>query len=672
MAKLPDLIVSAVTTFDGKALAKGEKQIGGLDKTAKKLGKALVAAFSVQQVLAFGKASIKAFAEDEAAAARLTKTVNNLGLGFENTRITKFIADLEKTANVSDDVLRPAFSSLLTTTGSVEQSQKLLALALDVAAGSGEDVASVAGDLSAAYTGNTKGLAKYRLGLTKAELAGKGFNEIQELLNDQFSGQNSARLDTYEGKVAALTISFGNMQEAVGEGLVNAFSILAGDGGIDGATQAMEDFGETAALVLAGTASYIDKLIKLISGDGGGGGPKLGNFSALLLPLLGKGGILDITKGEGIKVTTPTGTAKGDKAIEAEAAAAAKARAKAEADAAKRQKELLALQKKSAITEKNKLSLSKAAAVFDSTRISIAAALQATYDKETRLRLEALMAIEEDNGTLALQKINELAALQKNSDMAKLAGIATINDATLSALNTQLLAELSSINTSKMAEADKEVARQAAFGKYNAAITAAGDLASKESYNERVQIQLTEIARLASLSKTSNALSTALLLRESEELNVIKRVSDAQKAADDARLAALQKYITALGSLGATVGDGGSGGIFGGGTTFGGTMTAATIAAAIAARAGHPISGPSDPRVLYGGMRPNMGGGYDYFNPDMAGMMTSGGGAPTVTKVELTVSAGVIATPDEFVLLVQNTIQDLNRGGDPLSVAGTL
>jgi len=663
MAKLPDLIVSAVTTFDGKALAKGEKQIGGLDKTAKKLGKALVAAFSVQQVLAFGKASLKAFAEDEAAAARLTKTVNNLGLGFENTRITKFIADLEKTANVSDDVLRPAFSSLLTTTGSVEQSQKLLALALDVAAGSGEDVASVAGDLSLAYTGNTKGLAKYRLGLTKAELAGKGFNEIQELLNDQFSGQNSARLDTYEGKVAALTISFGNMQEAVGEGLVNAFSILAGDGGIDGATQAMEDFGETAALVLAGTASYIDKLIKLISGDGGSGGPKLGNFSALLLPLLGKGGILDITKGEGIKVTTSTGTAKGDKAIEAEAAAAAKARAKAEADAAKRQKELLALQKKSAITEKNKLSLSKAAAVFDSTRISIAAALQATYDKETRLRLEALMAIEEENGTLALQKINELAALQKNSDMAKLAGITTINDATLSALNTQLLAELSSINTSKMAEADKEVARQAAFGKYNAAITAAGDLASKESYNERVQIQLTEIARLASLSKTSNAISTALLLRESEELNVIKRVSDAQKAADDARLAALQKYITLLGSIGAAT--------FGGGTTLGGTMTAATVAAAIAATAGTPISGPTDPRVLYGGMRPNMGGGYDYFNPDMVSMF-SGSGAPTVTKVDLTVSAGVIATPDEFVLLVQNTIQDLNRGGDPLSVAGTL
>jgi hypothetical protein len=230
---------------------------------------------------------------------------------------------------------------------------------------------------------------------------------------------------------------------------------------------------------------------------------------------------------------------------------AAKARAAAEAAAAKRQKELLALQKKSALAEKNKLSLSKAAAVFDTNRISIAAALRATYDKETILRLEALQAIEEDNGELALKKISELAALQKNADMAKLAGITQISNATLEAINTQLLNELTAIDKSKMAETDKENARQIAFGKYNAAITAAGELAAKESYSERVQIQLTEIAKLASLSKTSNASLTLNKLRESEELAMIDRVAKAQKAADDARLSALQTYINALAKAGA-------------------------------------------------------------------------------------------------------------------------
>jgi hypothetical protein len=241
---------------------------------------------------------------------------------------------------------------------------------------------------------------------------------------------------------------------------------------------------------------------------------------------------------------------KGDKSLYYAEMDNAKARAKAEAEAAKRQKELLALQKKSAIAEKNKLSLSKAAAVFDTTRVSIAAALKATYDKETRLRLEALQAIEEENGDLALNKIRELATFQKNADLQKLAGVKEISDTTLLALNTQLLTELGAINSSKMAERDKEVLREEAFKKYNAAITEAGALSAKESYSERVQIGLTEIARLASLSNTVSASKTAALLREQAEISMIDRVAKAQAAADAARLAALNEYIGLLSKVG--------------------------------------------------------------------------------------------------------------------------
>jgi hypothetical protein len=115
----------------------------------------------------------------------------------------------------------------------------------------------------------------------------------------------------------------------------------------------------------------------------------------------------------------------------------------------------------------------------------------------------------------------------------------------------------------------------------------------------------------------------------------------------------------------------GNGGIFGGGDILGDTITAATIAAAIAARAGQPISGPSDPRVLYGGMRPNSGGGYDYFNPDMAGMMTSAGSSGN-SGTTVIVNAGTIATPDELVILIKTAIQDLNRAGDSTTFAGAI
>ena len=662
MANLPSLLINAVSTFDGKALAKGQKTVASF---AKNVARSLGVAFGTAGVIAFGKASVKAFAEDEKAATRLARSVNNLGLGFENTRITKFISDLEKTANVTDDVLRPAFNSLLTTTGSVEKSQKLLALALDISAGSGEDVASVAGDLSAAFVGQTKSLSKYRLGLTKAELAGKSFNEIQDLLNKQFAGQNAARLDTYEGKVAALGVAFGNLQETVGQGLVESFAILAGDGGIQGATDSMDEFGKTSRDVLVGTASYLDKILDKFKGSSAGGIDFL-SFIPILGGYIGKGGVLDKLAQEGRSVTgrdKQFGGAYADKYNATKDAAEAKLRAKAEADAAKRQKELLALQKKSAIAEKNKLSLSKAAAVFDSTRISLAAALQATYDKETRLRLEALQAIEEDNGALALRKISELAALQKNADLAKLAGITTISDAALQALNTQLLTELRNINTSKIAEGNKELLREEAFKKYNAAIMASGELAAKESYNERTQIQLTEIARLAALSNTTNAMLTSNMLRESAEMDMIDRVSTAQSRADAARARALADYIKQLNSVGAGI----TGGGISGSSTSGiskSTGSSSTAAKNMVDLTKIDLSNKVARESLNQGLSAGLS-----LSSALSGARYA---AQAAAQYNVSINAGVISQPDEFATLIQNTIQKLNRSGDPLVPAGRL
>jgi hypothetical protein len=558
MAQLPSLLVNAVTTFDGKALAKGEKAVASFAKNA---AKSLGLAFSATAVVAFGKASVKAFAEDEAAAARLSTAVKNLGLEFEDTRITRFISDLESAAAVADDQLRPAFQGLLSTTGSVTKSQELLSMALDISAGSGVGLEEVSKDLSLAYLGQTKGIAKYNTGLTKAELSTAGFVKVQKALNDQYSGQNAARLDTYAGKAAALGVAFGNLQETVGQALIDAFMKLSGDTSVEEMTQSIDDLADSLSNLVdvAGTvASPFVGLAKLLNSASD-------NYVKFLYKVTGAAYMGKVSERQ-------YGGVYAEQYKKTEEAANAKARAKAEADAAKRQKELLALQKKSALAEKNKLALTKAAAVFDTQRISIAAALKATYDKETRLRLEALMAIEDENGEEALRKISELAALQKNADLAKLAGIKEISDATLLAINTQLLTELEAINKSKMAEGDKELAREEAFKKYNAAITAAGQLAAKEQYSERVQIQLTEIARLASQSNTTSALKTQVLLREQAELSMIDRVAKAQKAADDARLKALQEYIALLGK----VGTGGNTGYAGGNTGLTSTVTPVT------------------------------------------------------------------------------------------------
>ena len=63
-----------------------------------------------------------------------------------------------------------------------------------------------------------------------------------------------------------------------------------------------------------------------------------------------------------------------------------------------------------------------------------------------------------------------------------------------------------------------------------------------------------------------------------------------------------------------------------------------------------------------GTFRANEGSGY--------GTLSRGGAFDR--DIVINVSAGVISQPDEFATLLQDTIQKLNRGGDPLTVAGTL
>lgn len=676
MRNLPSLVVSAVSTWDGKALAKGQKQLGGFEKGIKSVAKTLGVTFGAAAMLAYGKNAVKAFAENEKSAKRLETVLKNLGLAFDTDIIEKRLGDISAKFGYEGEVLREAFQKLITVTGDTSKAQDLLNLSLDVAAGSGQDLLTVNQDLAALYVGNTKGLRKYNLGLTQTELKTLDVNDAVALLTKTFAGAGTAELETYAGKMRVLREAAGNAQEIIGKGLVDALSGLGEDDSVAKLASNMEKAAESTADVIRGIGILAEKL-KSIPGFDTKDWEYVYNISYLKF-------IKDLGKADRIKprpFTTPmTVSGATDAQVKAD-----KARAAAAAAAAKREKERLALLKKQELAEKNKLSLSKAAAAFDTNRISIAAALRSTYDKETILRLEALQAIEEDNGDLALKKIGELAAFQKNADLEKLAGIKQIGEATLNELNTRLLKELDVINKSKMAEGDKELAREEAFKKYNAAIEAAGQLAAKEQYSERTQIQLTEIARLASQSNTTNALKTQVLLREQAELSMIDRVAAAQKKADDARLSALQTYINLLNKAGT------------GPSANTATIEKMSPAQAEAALAKEPTSVPTalTPAQI-SGLR-YAAQGQDAYEKSLAkisltdaiaqGSFTQGReaglsvaaaasgaryAAQAAATYNLNFNAGVIAQQDEFVVLVQDTIQRLNRGGDPLTTAGVL
>jgi hypothetical protein len=81
-----------------------------------------------------------------------------------------------------------------------------------------------------AYVGQTRGLRKYSLGLSQAELKTMSFADVQKRLTKQFSGANAQYLTTYAGKMGILSNAAGEAQETIGKGLVDALTLLAGEG----------------------------------------------------------------------------------------------------------------------------------------------------------------------------------------------------------------------------------------------------------------------------------------------------------------------------------------------------------------------------------------------------------------------------------------------------------
>ena len=180
---MSNVIINIAAEFTGKKGFKdADKATDKLNSGVKKLGKTLALTFGTAAILAFGKASVKAFVEDDKAAKALGKTLENLGLAYgSNTgTVNGFINRLEASTGVLDDELRPAMDRLLRATGDVTKSQELLGLALDIAAGTGKSVTQVTQSLQKAYLGQTQALVRLGVGLSKAELESSSFAEIQD------------------------------------------------------------------------------------------------------------------------------------------------------------------------------------------------------------------------------------------------------------------------------------------------------------------------------------------------------------------------------------------------------------------------------------------------------------------------------------------------------------
>jgi hypothetical protein len=444
---MANVFIDILAEFTGKkAFKQAEASTDKLSKSVKKLAGSLGVAFGTQQIVSYGKRAIKAFADSELEATRLTTAVSNLGLAFAAPQIDRYIDNIELATGVNRDQLQPAFLTLLRTTGSLTKSQELLNLSLDVAASEGLDAATVAEKLSQAYVGNAKGLGSLNIGLTKAELNSANFETVQKRLTVLFGGQGEAAANSYTASIAKLAIASEQASEIIGEGLVNSLLILSGTSSVDELAQEMLDGARNAKQFTENVA----ELFRLLNTPGRRVSNVLEKFIKATDPYVDL--IIEgdpsgfMTKKPPSPLSAPS-TGFNGKTFYADARKNAEAIAKAEQLAAQRAAKLLADKRKQqaleakmlkdkrigALIDKANLLLNKSQDVFDIDKIQNAAALANQAEQLGKAT----------NGSQILQIANDTARLNvKRSILALEDAIAAKDEAAIKAATAKLNADL--------------------------------------------------------------------------------------------------------------------------------------------------------------------------------------------------------------------------------------
>lgn len=386
---MPNIVIDVAAEFTGKkAFDKAAKSTTGLEKSVKSLGKSLGLAFSTTAVLAYAKASVKAAAADQKAQQQLALALKNVGLERDAATAEGYIQRIEREYGIVDDKLRPAYSRLAIATRDIAETQRLMGIAMDISASTGKDLDSVTSALSKAYLGSNTALSKLGVGISKADLATKSFNDITKQLAATFAGAAVKSADSVSGSMDKLAIATNNAKETIGVGLIEAFANLAGNGDVDQAVGKIDSVAASLSkmIVVASKLKWYDWIIGGITG----------------------GTITDITKFKGMGNVPLTGgsnmdTQKAD--IAAKKAAAAQIAAAKKAAAAKVKADTLAAS--------NAAKLAKAQSIFDLDKIQIEAALKGKISADEKLRLELQRAILNEDFVLAEKLQKQLEASQR-------------------------------------------------------------------------------------------------------------------------------------------------------------------------------------------------------------------------------------------------------------------
>jgi hypothetical protein len=234
MAGIPKVRIQFDADFD--ELKKGVKgstsEVEGFGDKVGDFAKKAGAAFAIAGVAAAAYAGkllidgVKSAIEDEAAQAKLATTLKNVA-GATDLQVAAteaYILRTELATGKTDNELRPSLERLARATGDVTEAQKLQAIAIDVAAGSGKSLEAVSNAIAKSAEGQNSALGRLGIGISAAELKTMSFAEITAQLSSTFKDQASIQADTFAGKMARVSVAFTEAKETVGSFVLDAIT----------------------------------------------------------------------------------------------------------------------------------------------------------------------------------------------------------------------------------------------------------------------------------------------------------------------------------------------------------------------------------------------------------------------------------------------------------------
>lgn len=397
---MANVLIEIASEFTGnKAFKQADSATDKLTKNVKSLAKTFGLAFGTAQVIAYGKASIKAAAEDEKAQKQLALALKNVGLGRDAATSESYIQRLQSEFGVVDDLLRPAYQTLAVATRDTAEAQKLLNLSLDISASTGKDLGTVTAALSKAYLGNNTSLSKLGVGISKADLKAKSFEDIVSQLSTTFAGSATAAANTFQGSIDKLGVASANVKEIIGTGLIDALTNLGENSSVADLASNMEKTATYLADVIRGVGVLSDKLKNI---------PVLGNLNVGMIPIVGS--YIELLRKAGTKTAEIKSSDNAHLAsLQSQFKISTKIVNNAKKLTTEQQKALKAAQLKAAIDKAN-LALGKGEEIFDMDKIQIAAALTSQAEQLGKAT----------TGAQILQIANDTARLKVKQDILAL------------------------------------------------------------------------------------------------------------------------------------------------------------------------------------------------------------------------------------------------------------